>query len=304
MSAPASAAAAAPAAGAHSGARYTYWDVSSARVAERERLAAAAADLFVDREKFRAQADRLIALHGLAEWRKGEDVQAIVPLTAGNDGQIFTLFRHDAKYAVKLFKDGISHQLVAFHEALRGADGRFGADVLVTMRRAVVPIAWVQHKEQRCLVFEWIENDPDRAVTDRDRQSLRAQLDVIHALGFCHLDVTPRNILLAEDTSILMDYDCVTRIGTVPLCGIAPENSARVKRRDKVRVEDDEHLWRLLFPDADPRPAPASATVLAPAPAAAAASAGTAVFPPVGTLRIRAHARAQAAAPCRGSWPS
>jgi hypothetical protein len=157
---------------------------------------------------------------------------------------------------------------VAFHEALRGADGRFDADVLAAMRRAAVPIAWVEHKEQRCLVFEWIENDPERAATGRDVQQLRAQLDVIHALGFCHLDVTQRNILLTEDTAILMDYDCVTRIGTVPLCGIAPENCARVKRRDKVRVEDDEHLWRLLFPDAAP----------GPAPAVAAASNGTAAL--------------------------
>jgi hypothetical protein len=229
---------------------YSYWDVSSQRVADRQRVAVAEeADEFVNRDNFRAQAERLIALYGLREWRR-QDIQAIMPFGGGNDGQIFTLFRNDTKHAVKLFRDGVSHQLVAFHEALSRAGGRYDAGVLAIMRRAVVPLAWVQHKGQCCLVFEWIENDPDRSMTDRDQQSVRAQLDVVHDLGFCHLDVTPRNVLLTEDTAILMDYDCVTRIGTSPLCGIAPENCARVQRRDKVRVEDDEHLWRLLFPAA------------------------------------------------------
>ncbi len=119
--------------------------------------------------------------------------------------------RATKKHALKRFRDGISHQLISFHEALLGADadpgGRFDADVLALVRRAVVPIAFVMHKEQICLVFEWIENDPDRAVNDADARSLRAQLDLCHALGFCHLDVTDRNVLLTESTAILMDYD-------------------------------------------------------------------------------------------------
>jgi len=37
-----------------------------------------------------------------------------------------------------------------------------------------------------------------------------------HSLGFVHLDITPRNILVTVDTALLMDYDCVCQIGEVP----------------------------------------------------------------------------------------
>ena len=96
-------------------------------------------------------------------------------------------------------------------------------------------------------MFDWIPNAP-RALTAVDRESLRAQIDLCHKLGFCHLDITARNILPAEDgPAVLMDYDCVCRLGRSALGPLPPESSLRVKRRDAVRFEDDEFLWEQLL---------------------------------------------------------
>jgi hypothetical protein len=237
---------------------YSYWEMSSARVNERM----PPPEQFLNRDAYRAQAQRLCAELQLAEWTR-DSIQAIVPFGDGNDGQIFQLFRDNVKYALKRFKDGISLQLIEFQEVLQRATaqadvvdsdrgrGHVDSAVIALVRRAAKPIAYVLHMDQICLAYEWIANDPERQITTTDLRSLRAQLDLCHALGFCHLDVTQRNILLTDQTAILMDYDCVTKIGTSPLCGIAPENCARVKSRDCVRVEDDEHLWNQLKPIVD-----------------------------------------------------
>lgn len=224
---------------------------------------------FVNKAAFRAQTDQLVELYGLPEWRRDE-VQAMEPHGGGHDGRVYRLFKDHRKYAVKRFRDGISLQLIDFHRALQRctADGFFEVhsqrpdgpsamvpldkDALAVVRRAVVPVAWIHYKGQRCLVYEWIEHDadPQRRLSEADVRSLRAQVDLCHALGFCHLDITARNVLVRPEKdggAVLIDYDCVTRVGTVPLCGTPPESSARVKNRDTVRLDDDEHLWTRLL---------------------------------------------------------
>ncbi len=204
---------------------------------------------FVNPETFRAQTDALIELYALPEWRR-EEVHSMEPHGGGHDGRVYRLFKDHRKYAVKRFRDGISTQLVDFHRALRDCCAKVDADTLATVRRAVVPLAYLQYKGQRCLVYTWSERDPaapGAALTADQVRSLRAQVDLCHALGFCHLDITARNVLRTEDDAVLVDYDCVTRVGTVPLCGTPPESSARVQRRDAVRLDDDEHLWARLL---------------------------------------------------------
>jgi len=72
----------------------------------------------------------------------------------------------------------------------------------------------------------------------------------LHWLGFCHLDITKRNILLAlGDKCYLMDFDCVCEIGRSPLGPLPPESSEPILRRDPADVEDDTHLWQLLQGD-------------------------------------------------------
>jgi len=100
---------------------------------------------------------------------------------------------------------------------------------------------------QKALVFAWILNTR-RALTAGDRESLRAQIDLCHKMGFCYLDITARNILPTKrGPAVLIDYDCVCRVGRSALGPIPPESSPSVKDRDAVAFEDDEHLWEQLL---------------------------------------------------------
>ena len=60
--------------------------------------------------------------------------------------------------------------------------------------------------------------------------------------GFCHLDATPRNVLLTSDYAYLMDYDTVCVVGQCQMGPVPPESSQNVLRRNPVRLADDEHL--------------------------------------------------------------
>jgi len=69
----------------------------------------------------------------------------------------------------------------------------------------------------------------------------------LHWLGFCHLDITARNIMLADEGKCyLMDFDCVCKIGLVQLGPLPEESSEVILRRDPAGIADDLHLWRLL----------------------------------------------------------
>jgi len=101
------------------------------------------------------------------------------------------------------------------------------------------------------LVFRYVVQPRQaRLPTARDRAQVRAQMKFLHWLGFCHLDITPRNILLAHgDKCYLMDFDCVCEIGRAPLGPLPPESSDPILRRDPAEIEDDTHLWQLLQGD-------------------------------------------------------
>jgi len=86
-----------------------------------------------------------------------------------------------------------------------------------------------------------------RQPTAGDRAQVKDQMKFLHWLGYCHLDITKRNVLLGNnDKCYLLDYDCVCAIGLCPLGPLPPESSDPVKRRDPAEVEDDLHLWYQL----------------------------------------------------------
>ena len=174
--------------------------------------------------------------------------QAITPINnGGNDGEILKLFVDHKARAVKRYKSGTNAQLVRFHEALHSyvAANAELDPVAVLVLSVVRPVAWMSHLEKLCLVFQWFPHEK-RSLTPEDMSSLRAQVDFCHSLGFCHLDITARNILLSDKAALLMDYDCVCRVDDCPLGPIPPESTERVKKRDAVRIVDDEALWNDL----------------------------------------------------------
>lgn len=113
---------------------------------------------------------------------------------------------------------------------------------------AAVPVGWILHLDKKGLVFNYVVGpEPPREPNANDEAQIQAQMEFCHLLGFCHLDITERNILLADDDkALLMDFDAVCQIGKSPLGPLPPESSDRVMRRDPVKIADDDHLWQLL----------------------------------------------------------
>jgi len=109
-------------------------------------------------------------------------------------------------------------------------------------------VGYVVHKEQIGLVFNYVvQPRVARQPTAGDRAQVKDQMKFLHWLGYCHLDITKRNVLLGDNNKCyLLDYDCVCAVGLCALGPLPPESSDRIKRRDPAEVEDDLHLWYQL----------------------------------------------------------
>jgi len=194
----------------------------------------------------------VIDLLGLPD--RTADYQVVHPLSQGSDGEIFKLFIGNVPHVVKLYKTGLNSQYVKLQRVLLEnkdkpeAKRHAGYEAVYF---SAVPVGWVTHMGKKGLVFRYVVQPRQaRLPTARDRAQVRAQMKFLHWLGFCHLDITKRNILLAlGDKCYLMDFDFVCEIGRSPLGPLPPESSEPILRRDPADVEDDTHLWQLLQGD-------------------------------------------------------
>jgi len=177
--------------------------------------------------------------------------QVLDLLSQGNDGEIYKLVVNYQPYVVKLYKSGLNEQYVHFQQELLKnqnspqAKRQPGYEAVYHIAQ---PVGWVSHTGRKGLVFRYVP--PPRSHREpnaRDRVQIKHQMQFLHWLGFCHLDITERNVLLSEGGKCyLMDYDCVCRIGCVPLGPLPPESTDTVMRRDPVDQDDDNHLWLQL----------------------------------------------------------
>jgi len=196
-----------------------------------------------------ANIKKVIDIWGLKDF--SDEVQGIADLSSGNDGEVFKAFIKYDPYALKLYKTGLNEQFVFFQQAL--FDKRDSAEAKrpagVAVYHVAVPVGYLTHLDKVGLLFRYIvEPEPSRGPTQDDQNMVEAQMKFCHWLGYLHLDITPRNILLSRDgKAFLMDYDAVCQIGKVPLGPIPPESSNPVKRRDPAGVSDDLHLWQLTL---------------------------------------------------------
>jgi len=204
-----------------------------------------------------------------------DDYQAMRSLAQGNDGKLVKIFLNHKPHVVKFYKTGLNAQYVTFQQSLLvqrdSADAQRQPGYQAVYFIAV-PVGYVVHKEQIGLVFNYVvQPRVARQPTAGDRAQVKDQMKFLHWLGYCHLDITKRNVLLGDNNKCyLLDYDCVCAVGLCALGPLPPESSDRIKRRDPAEVEDDLHLWYQLqgtfFKDL-----PAEQLLPAPPPAAAAA---------------------------------
>jgi len=84
-------------------------------------------------------------------------------------------------------------------------------------------------------------------ITKSHESALLNEVSTMHDLGFCHLDLTRRNIVQDKEGKLhLVDFETVCRIGEVCQVPVPPESSDNVKAGKPVTLKDDERLWNLL----------------------------------------------------------
>lgn len=204
-------------------------------------------------EKVRAQSNirKVIDIWRLKDYT--DDYQAMSSLAQGNDGKLLKIFIEHVPHVVKFYKTGVNAQYVTFQQTLMLQ--RDSADAqrqpgYEDVYYIAVPVGYVLHKDNIGLVFHFVippREAEDHVITVGDRAQLWAQIQFLHWLGFCHLDITARNVLLGRGGKCyLLDYDCVCALGRSPLGPLPPESSKAILRRDPADVLDDVHLWQQL----------------------------------------------------------
>jgi len=204
-----------------------------------------------------------------------DDYQAMRSLAQDNDGKLVKIFIKHKPHVVKFYKTGLDAQYVTFQQSLLmqrdSADAQRQPGYQAVYFIAV-PVGYVVHKEQIGLVFNFVvQPRVARQPTAGDRAQVKDQMKFLHWLGYCHLDITERNVRLGDnDKCYLLHYESVCAVGPCALGPITLESSDLVKRRDPAVVEDDLHLWYQLqgtfFKDLpaeqlQPAPTPAGAAV-------------------------------------------
>jgi len=99
-------------------------------------------------------------------------------------------------------------------------------------------VGWATHMGKKGLVFRYVvQPREDRLPDAGDQAQAEAQMQLVHQLKYVHLDLTARNLLLGDEGKcFVMDFDCVCRIGEVPLGPLPNESSKPIMRRDPAQV--------------------------------------------------------------------
>jgi len=176
----------------------------------------------------------------------------VTPLSEGSQGDVYFLVNKAVPYALKIYKTGVNRQYTEFQkDLLRNIDNPEAKahPGYAAVYFAALPVAWATHTGKKGLVFQYVvQPRKSRKPTASDRAQVRDQIDFLHWLGYVHLDITDRNIMLADKGKCyLMDFDCVCKIGHIPLGPIPIESTeAILTQRFPAELDDDEHLWHLL----------------------------------------------------------
>jgi len=181
-----------------------------------------------------------------------ESYEMITPLDGDSGGLVYMLVNDGMPYVLKLHKSGPTQRYAEFQKSLLKHASDAEAQVhpgYQAVYTSAFPVGWATHMGKKGLVFRYVvPSRKPRKPTAKDRAQLQDQIDFLHWLGYVHLDITDRNILLADESKCyLMDYDSVCKIGHVPLAPVPFEYAETpLLRRHPAHLDDDDHLWQHL----------------------------------------------------------
>jgi len=167
--------------------------------------------------------------------------ELVTPLSEGNQGDIYKMIEKAKPYVLKIYKSGLNRQYAEFqadllkhmHDPEVKAHPGYAA-----LYFSAVPVGWATHMGKKGLVFRYVvQPREDRLPDAGDQAQAEAQMQLVHQLKYVHLDLTARNLLLGDEGKcFVMDFDCVCRIGEVPLGPLPNESSKPIMRRDPAQV--------------------------------------------------------------------
>jgi len=177
---------------------------------------------------------------------------AVLPLSEGNDGEVFYMLEKGLPYVLKIHKTGVNREYIEFQLALLlnidNPDAKAHPGY-ASVYYAAMPVGWATHMGKKGLVFRYVTPPrKPRRPNANDRVQVSDQTAFLHWLLYVHLDITDRNIMLAdEEKCFLMDFDSVCKIGRVPLGPLPKEcTETLLTRRYPAHLDDDDHLWQHL----------------------------------------------------------
>jgi len=203
-----------------------------------------------DRMRAADYVEEVIKVRSLVDMTDSYDV--VTPLSEGNDGDIYYLLEKGLPFVLKIYKSGVNREYTQFQlDLLKNIDNPEAKahPGYAAVYHAAMPVGWATHMGKKGLVFRYVVPPrKPRKPTANDRAQVRDQIAFLHWLGYVHLDITDRNIMLADkDKCFLMDFDSVCKIGHVPLGPLPKEcTESLLTRRYPAELEDDDHLWQHL----------------------------------------------------------
>jgi len=164
-----------------------------------------------------------------------DDIMTIAALDEGNDGKVYRVQLRKGSAAIgKWAKRGMSQFWLDLMAKGPNKDLLSGG----------IPFAQVKIDGELVLLYKFHEVEDvreDVPLSDEALvESLLKQVRALHELGFNHMDIAPRNVLLTENGLVLIDFNLVVRHQSFPVLPVPRDvSSPRVLDHRPVRASDD-----------------------------------------------------------------
>ena len=182
-------------------------------------------DILIDRMK---EFDENLLLLDWVDETKEEDIMFCKVISEGNDGVCAFIKTKSKCYFGKSNKRGVSITYINVMKLIRESNNPLSYSL---------PISKVRLKDKIFYLFEWIDGELLGSIECGDFLN---QIKWLHDKNFCHLDISPRNVIIRNRKLCLIDFNLVTEVGMF-VTGPFPldVSSDNVMNGGRVKKSDD-----------------------------------------------------------------
>lgn len=104
----------------------------------------------------------------------------------------------------------------------------------------ILPSAVLINKDQIYILRKMVQGKTVKEGDKLDFTKFKEMINYIHSIGYCHLDLAPRNVINQNGIAKLIDFDLLTKIGSTTILPVPIDVSTdNVLNRYEVSIEDD-----------------------------------------------------------------